>query len=463
MVGADGEVRWVRDRGRVRREDGRCFLDGSILDVTAIRRAQEELEVARAEAHRLAHVDPLTELANRRSLPAQLAALDPARPLGVLSVDVDHFKSINDLRGHAAGDAVLVALAQRLRNGVREGDQVFRLGGEEFLVLLAGVHDEPALLAAAQALRARLARDPIATAEGEPLAITVSVGAALHREGGDHATALTAADRALYAAKRRGRDRVELATTAPGEDVDEADDSDTPRIARAMAAAAALATGRDPRHAQAVSLLAARLARRLGAPRAAVMRCRVAGLLSGLGRREPEALIAAAPQLGPVTAILRHAGERYEARGEAIPLEVRIVAAAAAWVRATSEPPARPRGRARQARAGGRDGARPAGDRGAARAHGLLALPSCVKGGEGAAALAAVVDRGVCADPVLVLRGEGDRRRRLSPGRRRPPLGPRTTARGRRSWPASAIAGASAPPRRGAGALRAAPRAAPAR
>ena len=75
MVGADGRVRWVRDRGRMRVEDGRRFLDGSVLDVTEIRSAQLELEAARAEAQRLADVDHLTGVSNRRSLARRLEQL----------------------------------------------------------------------------------------------------------------------------------------------------------------------------------------------------------------------------------------------------------------------------------------------------------------------------------------------------------------------------------------------------
>jgi PAS domain S-box-containing protein len=118
LVGADGRVRWVRDRGRMRVEAGRRFLDGSVLDVTAVHSARAELEAARAEAQRLAQVDHLTGAANRRSLAARLGDLGDG-PIGVLTIDVDHFKQINDLYGHAAGDAVLVSLAHRLRESVR--------------------------------------------------------------------------------------------------------------------------------------------------------------------------------------------------------------------------------------------------------------------------------------------------------------------------------------------------------
>src|SRR5215210_6309287 len=161
MVGADGRVRWVRDRGRMRVEDGRRYLDGSVLDVTEVRSAQLELEAARAEAQRLADVDPLTGASNRRSLARRLAELGDA-PIGVLTIDIDHFKHVNDLYGHAAGDAVLVEVAARLRAGVRREDDVIRMGGEEFLLLLPGVLDTTALLDVAEAVRTRIDGEAVA-------------------------------------------------------------------------------------------------------------------------------------------------------------------------------------------------------------------------------------------------------------------------------------------------------------
>src|SRR3954452_10240129 len=109
IIGADGVTRWVRDRGRIRREAGRTFLDGSVLDVTMVHTVQEELlatnaalEAARAEADRLGRIDPLTGVSNRRVLPElldrRLAGGDQA--LGVLLLDIDHFKRINDGLGH---------------------------------------------------------------------------------------------------------------------------------------------------------------------------------------------------------------------------------------------------------------------------------------------------------------------------------------------------------------------------
>src|SRR5450755_597254 len=104
IVGADGGVRWVRDRGRLSIENGRRMLDGSVLDVTAIKSARLALEAAKAEAQRVAQLDPLTGVWNRRSLEPRLTGLGN-QPVGVLSIDIDNLKNINDLFGHAAGDA----------------------------------------------------------------------------------------------------------------------------------------------------------------------------------------------------------------------------------------------------------------------------------------------------------------------------------------------------------------------
>ena len=99
-------------------EGGRRFLDGSILDVTEIHSAREALMAARAEADRLAHVDHLTGVENRRSLRPVLEG-QHGRATGLVVLDLDRFKDINDRHGHAAGDTVLIAVAARLRQTVR--------------------------------------------------------------------------------------------------------------------------------------------------------------------------------------------------------------------------------------------------------------------------------------------------------------------------------------------------------
>jgi two-component system, cell cycle response regulator len=117
------------------------------------------------------------------------------RPLSVAIVDVDHFKAINDTRGHAEGDQVLVAVARALREHLRAEDQLGRLGGEEFLVVLPDT-DPEAAVAAAEKLRASVAET----------GVTVSIGWAAW-EGESPEELVRRADDALYAAKAAGRDR----------------------------------------------------------------------------------------------------------------------------------------------------------------------------------------------------------------------------------------------------------------
>ena len=372
LIGADGVVRWVRDRGRIRQEAGRRFLDGSILDVTAVHSAREELEAARARADLLARTDALTGVANRRSLPELVASVRGA-PVGVLSLDVDHFKGINDLYGHAAGDAALAALADRLRATLRADDRIVRMGGEEFLVLLPGVADETALLDVAEKVRSCMSTTPVVLG-AESFPVTVSIGATVATGERDFDEVLAVADGFLYAAKRAGRNRVHVAGADGAEEGGSDEGSLTLRIAHAVATAAAAAQGIPDGQLTAVSLLAARLARRIGATRPQILRCRLAGLLHDAGelripaavlakpgvlkahewelvRRHPEygeQLVAAIPELAPVAAIVRHHHERHDGTGypdglagEAIPLEARIVAAADAWHAMTTDRPHR--------------------------------------------------------------------------------------------------------------------------
>jgi diguanylate cyclase (GGDEF)-like protein len=209
LIGADGVLRWVRDRGRIRVEDGRRFLDGSILDVTEKHRIQDELVEARAEADRLAHIDHLTGVANRRSL-APVLEQQAGRPVGLLLLDLDHFKLINDAHGHAAGDAVLVAVAERLRSCVRADDAVVRMGGEEFLVVLRDVAEETHLLRIGESLRERVCAEPI-RAGSMLLRVTASIGvASVAPDDTNYEAGVRRADRALYLAKQDGRDCVRL-------------------------------------------------------------------------------------------------------------------------------------------------------------------------------------------------------------------------------------------------------------
>jgi diguanylate cyclase (GGDEF)-like protein len=174
-----------------------------------------ELEVARTQAIQ----DPLTELYNRAALSdelervASLAAFLSAEPCLVL-LDVDHFKHVNDTHGHPAGDLVLKAVADNVaRHFMRREDFVARYGGEEFAVL-ARESTLERVVQRAERLRDAQGRLEIATATG-PVCVTISIGVARHEPGEAAAIWLERADRALYAAKHAGRDRVEVAPAMP--------------------------------------------------------------------------------------------------------------------------------------------------------------------------------------------------------------------------------------------------------
>ena len=168
----------------------------------------------------LAALDPLTGVANRRSLIAALDR-DVARaqrmrePMALMMVDIDHFKDVNDQYGHPAGDRVLCSVVNVLRQRVRAQDLVGRYGGEEFMVLLP----DTGLVGAQQLARAlcKAVEESRCPADGVPgpgIAVTVSIGVFGGRlESGDSWDMLiAAADRALYQAKNNGRNRVEVAT-----------------------------------------------------------------------------------------------------------------------------------------------------------------------------------------------------------------------------------------------------------
>jgi diguanylate cyclase (GGDEF)-like protein len=162
-----------------------------------------------------ARIDPLTGLFNRRAFLADAEALlrrqiARDRPIGVLLIDLDHFKSINDRFGHAVGDKVLQVFAQTARASLRQTDLIGRLGGEEFTVVLADASLDNAFLVADR-LRIAFAADA-AVLDGQTLDATASIGVSVIVDPQqDLAQLITLADQALYLAKARGRNRVEVA------------------------------------------------------------------------------------------------------------------------------------------------------------------------------------------------------------------------------------------------------------
>ena len=154
--------------------------------------------------------DPLTGAYNRRHLAQQLSQL--ARPESdvsgvnaLLAIDIDHFKTINDRHGHAVGDAVLVSCVAALSARKRQSDMLFRTGGEEFVLLLPRTSARDAQQVA-ESLRARIAETPFLP--GHPITVSIGVGVQQPLHSADDW--LGAADRALYQAKHKGRNRVEM-------------------------------------------------------------------------------------------------------------------------------------------------------------------------------------------------------------------------------------------------------------
>lgn len=164
-----------------------------------------------AELERMAMVDALTELPNRRYLEMTLQTLLARHerfqaPCGVILVDLDHFKFINDTFGHEVGDEALRMVARTMRATARASDTVGRWGGEEFLVLVPDAERE-AVICVAERQRVMVERSQLATGD-QPLLVTFSAGFTMLQKGDDVASVLRRADERLYEAKHTGRNRV---------------------------------------------------------------------------------------------------------------------------------------------------------------------------------------------------------------------------------------------------------------
>jgi diguanylate cyclase (GGDEF)-like protein len=212
---AEGLERGAHDY--VRKPVDPVELVARIRAALRLRALHEELARRNAELEQLARTDVLTGLANRRHAEDVLRSTIAScrrhqRELCAVVIDIDRFKGVNDVHGHAAGDAVLREVAARLLQGLREEDLAARWGGEEFLLLLP---DSPDATVVCERLRASIAERPINVHGCLEIPITASFGCA--RWSGEETGEMLVgrADLALYAAKDGGRDRVVAARAAP--------------------------------------------------------------------------------------------------------------------------------------------------------------------------------------------------------------------------------------------------------
>lgn len=189
-------------------------LVARIQALIAKRQAEHQLRARLEKAEKQATTDPLTGLANRRDFDRALAreaayCQRHRRPLSLVILDIDHFKSINDLFGHPEGDRVLQLVSSAIRDSLRREDAAYRVGGEEFAVLLRD-SDHDSAIRCVQRLQSDLKAQPICFTTGDERVICFSAGvaAADDSNGYDTERFVERADDALYRAKRSGRDQV---------------------------------------------------------------------------------------------------------------------------------------------------------------------------------------------------------------------------------------------------------------
>jgi two-component system, cell cycle response regulator len=321
------------------------------------------------EMHKLAETDVLTGVPNRRAFEQRLATAAPdaaerGAAFGLLVVDIDHFKVVNDGYGHPSGDEVLVQVTRRLAGCLRPLDVLARIGGEEFGILAHGV--SPAQLAdIAERFRRAVATEPV-TVDGATVPITVSIGGACMPEhSGDGTDLVRIADRALYEAKEAGRNRVHIGSGSSSPTAMPIPETGVVRSLEALADR--FATGGSPDRA--IVDVAHRLCRELGMSVSERRRCLAAARLRDVGKigvppeilaktgpltgaerrierdhvRIGAELLAALPETRELAPIVAEHHERFDGRGypaglaaTAISMEARIIAVAEAWCAASA-------------------------------------------------------------------------------------------------------------------------------
>ena len=366
LVGLDGVTRWIRGGGSPRRDGDRLIVEGIVRDATAEVHAEKLLQEA-------SRTDALTTIFNRRHFAEMLdAELERSRAdgltPGILLVDVDYFKLVNDTFGHVTGDAVLVEVASRLRHALRRFDTVARWGGEEFIVLAPALEDAPRLRELADRLRHAVRAAPVRHG-ARAIDVTVSIGGVLADPRSSADLLVDQADRSLYSAKRLGRDRVRLFCELTPDDL-ASEEPESIRLAQALSLAASVREGMPELHSEQVSELSGTLAEALELPPDIALRCRLGGWLHDIGKVAIPDRILAKPgpldeaewqimrahaeigeqiirRIGAVASAagaVRHHHERVDGTGypdglagDAIPIEARVVAVSDAYSAITSD------------------------------------------------------------------------------------------------------------------------------
>ena len=381
----DGTLRWMEGTATNLLADPSVgAIVGNYRDITERKQAEERQRVLQERILALATTDPVTGLLNHRALLDRLdQELERAhryeRSCSLLFLDLDHFKALNDGYGHAVGDALLTEFADLVRTQLRRIDTLGRWGGEEFVVLLPELQAEEALHAA-EAVRAIVAAHPFRVGGG--LHLTCSIGLAsypLHaqeREGW-----LSAADQAMYGAKRFGRNQVRVANDPAVLALFSASPAEGGReeaMLLGMAEAlVSLVEARDHvtgRHSQQVADLVFQLALALGWPASEAQMLALAGKLHDVGKiaipdavlQKPGALteeewalirihpvvgadvVSHIPALRPLAPVIRAHHERWDGQGypdrlagEAIPLGARILMVVDAYLAMSIDRPYR--------------------------------------------------------------------------------------------------------------------------
>lgn len=205
----DGAPLWVLQNVVLVGDSMSGVIHTTVVDISDRKRAEEQIEFH-------AYHDVLTALPNRKLFTDRLRhslsrAKRAQRPLAVMFIDIDHFKTINDTLGHTAGDELLLEMARRLRACIRDDDTVARLGGDEFTIILADLRQAEDALHVAQKILDTV-QLPL-TISGMPIVVTASIGIALYPvDGADPESLLRNADSAMYRAKEAGRNTVQLCT-----------------------------------------------------------------------------------------------------------------------------------------------------------------------------------------------------------------------------------------------------------